>query len=164
MVTNMLLISSLHFFPSALALFAPVPVSSFSFSSSSLLLALLTYLWTAIRSPLSGCRAGLNKLSSFSLLSPEVIRTSRTEAVQLLCFCSQVGAHLGWIHTTLAPTTCCHGLASMPCFSCALRDRDVCTGVTLTKRGSSRVFSRDNLKPCLLLEKLIRETGNIWTS
>lgn len=103
MVTNLPLISSLRFFPSALALFAPVPVSSFSFSSSSLLLALLTYLWTAIRSPLSGCRAGLNKPSSFSLLSPEVIRTSRTEAVQLLCFCSQVGAHLGQIHTTPAP-------------------------------------------------------------
>lgn len=103
MVTNLPLISSLRFFPSALALFAPVPVSSFSFSSSSLLLALLTYLWTAIRSPLSGCHAGLNKPSSFSLLSPEVIRASRTEAVQLLCFCTQVGAHLGRIHTTPAP-------------------------------------------------------------
>lgn len=102
MVTNLPLISSLHFFLSALALFAPVPVSSFSFSGSSLLLAPLMYLWTAIRSPLSRCHAGLNKPSSFSLLSPEVIRTSGTEVVQLICFCSQVRAQLGWVHATLA--------------------------------------------------------------
>lgn len=78
-------------------------MSSFSFSGSSLLLTPLTYLWAAIRSPLSGCHAGLNKPSSFSVLSPEVVGTSRTEAVQLLCFCRQVGAHLGRIQTVPIP-------------------------------------------------------------
>jgi len=82
----------------------------------------------AIRSPLSGCHAGLNKPSSFSLLSLEVVRTSHTEAVQLLCFHSLVGAHLGQIHVIpVLHLTCCHGLASSQvgaCLTHRLQDED----------------------------------------
>lgn len=127
-----------------------MPVSSFSSSGSSLLLGLLTYLWTAIRSPLSGCHAGLNKPSSLSLPFPQVLRTSCTEAVQLLCFCSQVGAHLGWIHSTPAPGPRLEW-GWMLCLACPLHSRDVWPAVTLNKTGTSKVFSRDNLKICLYL-------------
>lgn len=136
-----------------------MPVSSFSFSGSSLLLGLLTCLWTAIRSPRSGCHAGLNKPSSLSLPFPEVIRTSCAEAVQLLCCCSQVGAHLGWIHTSP-----CASLAAITLLGVGIEDRHVCPAVTLNKTGTSQVFSRDSLKPCLLLGNISRKIGKNWIS
>lgn len=52
----------------------------------------------------------------------------------------------------------------MLCLICPPQDRDACSGVTLSKTVTSRVFSKDSLKHCLLLEKLSREIGYIWTS
>lgn len=50
------------------------------------------------------------------------------------------------------------------CLTHPFKDRDVCSVFTLSKTGTSRVFSRDSLKPCLFLEKLSSEIGNMWTS